>query len=29
MTTYYIYEVSGIKNGATMDWDKRSAQNFN
>ena len=28
MTTYFIYEVPGHKNGATMDWDKRSNQNF-
>ena len=28
MTTYYIYEVPGHKNGATNDWDKRSGQNF-
>jgi len=28
MTTYYIYEVPGHKNGATNDWDKRSNENF-
>ena len=27
-TIYYIYEVPGHKNGATMQWDKRSNQNF-
>tara|TARA_R110000744_G_scaffold324442_1_gene430235 strand:- start:299 stop:742 length:444 start_codon:yes stop_codon:yes gene_type:complete len=26
--TYYIYEVPGIKNGATYDWTLRSRQNF-
>ena len=26
--TYYIYEVLGIKNGVTIEWDKRSQQNF-
>jgi hypothetical protein len=25
---YYIYEVKGIKNGCTNQWDKRSEQNF-
>ncbi len=29
MTTFYIYEVPGVKNGATNQWDKRSQQNFN
>lgn len=28
MKTYYIYEIPGIKNGATKNWDKRSLQNF-
>ena len=28
ITIYYIYEVIGHKNGATMDWDKRSQYNF-
>ena len=28
MTTYYIYEVPGHKNGATIQWDKRSDENF-
>ena len=28
MTTYYIYEVIGEKNGATINWDKRSQENF-
>ena len=26
--TYYIYEIPGIKNGATIQWDKRSLDNF-
>jgi hypothetical protein len=25
---YYIYEVKGIKNGCTTQWEKRSKQNF-
>jgi len=25
---YYIYEVIGEKNGATVNWDKRSQENF-
>jgi hypothetical protein len=25
---YYIYEVKGIKNGCTVEWEKRSKQNF-
>jgi len=25
---YYIYEVPGVKNGATIEWDKRSQKNF-
>ena len=28
MTTFYIYEVIGHKNGATKDWDTRSQYNF-
>ena len=28
MTTFYIYEVIGHKNGATMDWDNRCNYNF-
>ena len=29
MTTYYIYEVPGEKNGATKDWEARYTYNFN
>ena len=29
MTTFYIYEVPGRKNGATKDWKKRSKYNIN
>ena len=29
MVTYYIYEVPGQKNGATHEWEKRRAYNFN
>ena len=29
MTTFYIYEVPGIKNGATKHWETRRAYNFN
>ena len=29
MTTFYIYEVPGIKNGATKNWLSRSRNNFN
>tara|TARA_R110000772_G_C12944626_1_gene401373 strand:- start:38 stop:517 length:480 start_codon:yes stop_codon:yes gene_type:complete len=29
MTTFYIYEVPGIKNGATKNWLSRSKSNFN
>lgn len=29
MKTFYIYEVPGIKNGATKDWESRSSYNFN
>ena len=29
MVTYFIYEVPGHKNGATMQWDVRTRQNFN
>lgn len=28
MTTYYIYEVPGHKNGATKRWEQRSQYNF-
>ena len=28
MTTFYIYEVPGEKNGATKDWEARSQYNF-
>ena len=28
MKTFYIYEVIGHKNGATIQWDIRSKQNF-
>jgi hypothetical protein len=28
MVTYYIYEVPGHKNGATIDWKNRSKWNF-
>ena len=28
MTTFYIYEVRGHKNGATMDWHNRCEYNF-
>jgi hypothetical protein len=28
MVTYYIYEVPGKKNGATIDWKGRSKYNF-
>ena len=28
MKTFYIYEVIGHKNGATIEWDKRSRENF-
>jgi hypothetical protein len=27
-TTFYIYEIPGIKNGATKEWQKRSQENF-
>lgn len=28
MKKFYIYEVKGIKNGCTIDWDKRCEQNL-
>ena len=28
MVTYYLYEVPGEKNGATIDWEGRSKYNF-
>ena len=28
MTTFYIYEVSGVKNGATKHWEQRRQYNF-
>ncbi len=28
MTTFYIYEVPGVKNGATKHWDQRRQYNF-
>ena len=29
MVTYFIYEVPGIKNGATKNWESRSRRNHN
>lgn len=28
MTTFYIYEVPGVKNGATKEWEQRCESNF-